>query len=88
MPISQDLLEILCCPKTKVPVRMLDADRLARLNEQITAGAVTYVGGETVDRPIAEALVTEDSRTVYRIDDGIPVMLIDQGISTSQLGSW
>ena len=88
MPISQDLLEILCCPKTKVPVVMLDADRLARLNEQIAAGTVKYVGGETVDKPVQEALVTEDSRTVYRIDEGIPVMLIDQGISTDQLGNW
>ena len=88
MPISQDLLEILCCPKTKVPVLMLDAERLARLNEQIAAGSVKYVGGEAADKPLQEALVTEDSRTVYRIDDGIPVMLIDQGISTDQLGNW
>jgi len=88
MPISQDLLEILCCPKTKVPVVMLDGDRLARLNEQIAAGAVVNVGGETVAKPVQEALVTEDSRTVYRIDDGIPVMLIDEGISTDQLGNW
>jgi len=88
MPISQDLLEILCCPKTKVPVVMLDAERLARLNEHIAAGTVQYVGGETVDKPLQEALVTEDFRTVYRIDDGIPVMLIDQGISSDQLGNW
>lgn len=88
MPISPDLLEILCCPKTKVPVRMLDADRLAKLNERIAAGTVRMVNENVVEKPLQEALVTEDFRTVYRIDDGIPVMLIEEGISTDQLGDW
>jgi len=75
MPISEDLLQILCCPRTKVP----------DLNEQVAKGAVKYHDGSTVEKALDEGLVTEDGKTVYRIDDGIPVMLVDQGIPTDQL---
>ncbi len=85
MPISEDLLQILCCPRTKVPVQMLAEDRLADLNEQVAKGAVKYHDGSTVEKALDEGLVTEDGKTVYRIDDGIPVMLVDQGIPTDQL---
>ena len=85
MPISQDLLEILCCPRTKVPVQMAPEDQLARLNERIQAGGVKYYDGSDVDKPLDEGLITEDGETTYRIDDGIPVMLVDQGILMAQL---
>ena len=32
--IDQELLEILCCPKTKVPVEMLSEDKRKALNER------------------------------------------------------
>jgi uncharacterized protein YbaR (Trm112 family) len=86
MPISQELLEILCCPRTKVPVRMLPADRLVKLNEQIAKGAVKYHDGNAVEKPLDEGLITDDGQVIYRIDDGIPVMLVDQGIPAAQLG--
>ena len=86
MPISADLLEILCCPESKVPVEMLPADKLAALNERITAGEVAYVDGEKVDQPLTEGLITTDGKMIYRIDDDIPVMLVDKGLPTRQLG--
>ena len=85
MPISPELLEILCCPRTKVPVQILSADRLAKLNEHIAKGSVKYYDGKTVDKPLDEGLITEDGQVIYRIDDGIPVMLLEQGILTEQL---
>jgi len=88
MPISEELLEILVCPRTKVPVRMLDEERLGKLNAAIEKGAVKYYDGSAADKPLQEGLVTEDGKTVYRIDDGIPVMLVDQGIQTEQIENW
>ena len=85
MPISPDLLEILCCPETKVPVEMIDAERLAKLNSRIEAGAVKYVDASKVETPLQEGLITEDEQVIYRIDYDIPVMLVDQGILTEQL---
>ena len=88
MPISADLVQILCCPETKTPVEMLGPERLATLNAAIAEGKVAYADGSTVERPLQEALATVDARTVYRIDDGIPVMLADRAIPTAQIAGW
>ena len=88
MPINADLLQILCCPTSKTPVEMVSEVRLDRLNAAVAAGYVRYADGTAVEEALEEALVTADGRTVYRIDDGIPVMLVDRGIPTDQVGSW
>jgi uncharacterized protein YbaR (Trm112 family) len=85
MPVDGKLLEILCCPVSKTPLRHLEKSRLAKLNRAIEAGEVQYVGGEKVDETLSEALVTEDSRVIYPILDDIPVLLEDRGIGTTQL---
>ena len=85
MPISEQLLEILCCPRTRTPVRMLDEALLGRLNAEQEAGRLLYADGTAVSEALAEGLVTTDGLTVYRIDDSIPVMLVERAIPTSQL---
>lgn len=82
------MLKILCCPSTKTPVQMLAPSRVDRLNAAIEQGAVRYADGSVVDKPLEEGLVTEDGLTVYRIDESIPVMLVDQAIATSQVQDW
>ncbi|MBM3329189.1 MAG: Trm112 family protein [Calditrichaeota bacterium] len=54
MPLSQDLLDILACPKCK--------------------GDLDYDGGK-------ETLTCQHCRLIYRIEDGIPNMLIDEAES-------
>lgn len=88
MPIDKKLLEILCCPVTKVPVKVLPRPKLNSLNERITAGDVKRATGEVVEHPLEEGLITENGATIYRIDSGIPVMLEDEGIPTSQFGDF
>lgn len=88
MSVDPKLLEILVCPITKVAVRMLDKPRLASINRAIAEGEVSHLHGGKVEEPLEEALVTEDSRTIYRVDDGIPVMLEDLAIPTEQLADW
>ncbi len=85
MPVDGKLLEILCCPVSKTPLRQLERSRLDKLNRAIEAGEVQYVGGEPVSSPLREALVTEDSRVIYPVEDDIPVLLADKGIGTAQL---
>ncbi len=82
--IDQELLGILCCPKTKVPVEMLSDDKRNTLNERIKKGEVKTVEGKKVDTPLEAGLITEDQQTIYRIDDDIPIMLIDEGIPADQ----
>ena len=88
MSVDPKLLEILVCPITKVSVRMLGKQKLAALNRAVAEGGVRHMDGAVVDTPLEEALVTSDGRTVYRVDDGIPVMLEDFAIPTEQLVDW
>ena len=84
MPITKELLAILCCPATKEPVRILNEDELSRVNEQIKKGVVKNVDGTTVEKPLSEGLITTDRKTIYRIDEDIPVMLVEMGIPVDQ----
>ena len=83
--IDQELLEILCCPKTKVPVEILSEDKRIALNERIAKGEIKNVEGKNVGTPLQAGLITEDQETIYRIDDDIPIMLIDEGIPAGQV---
>ena len=85
MPIDRRLIEILCDPVTKVPVAPMSKTQLAALNREIARGEVRNVDGDAVATPLAEGLITADGKVIYRIDDGIPVMLPEEGIGTTQL---
>jgi uncharacterized protein YbaR (Trm112 family) len=80
MPVSRELLEILVCPETRQPVALAGADVLARVNEKVRAGTLRNRGGDKVEKEIPEGLVREDGRVLYPVDDGIPVMLIEESI--------
>jgi uncharacterized protein YbaR (Trm112 family) len=86
VPIHEEMLKILCCPVTKVPVKMLPEDKLAKLNELVEQKKIKNAEGHVVDRKLEEALITEDGKTIYRVDEGIPVMLDYEGIPGDQLG--
>jgi len=88
MAIDKKLLEILVCPVTKVPVKPLARDRLAILNRCIENGEIKRVDGEPLQEPLTEALITSDGRTLYPVDDGIPIMLEEQGITANQAPGW
>ena len=84
MPIDGKLLEILCCPVSKTPLTQLAGTRLKKLNAAIEEGDVQYVNGDAVKETLREALVTEDSKVIYPVVDGIPVLLEEKGIGTTQ----
>ena len=85
MSIDQKLLSLLVCPITKTAVTLLDSQRLHTLNQAITEHTVVTMGGTTIDATIQEALITIDGKTIYRIDDRIPVMLEEEAIAASWL---
>ena len=80
MPISQDLLDILVCPDTKQPVSLASSDVLDRINAEIEAGKLRNRGGEPVTERVSEALLRDDGKVLYVVDDGIPVMLVEESI--------
>ena len=84
MSIDKRLLDILCCPVSKTPVVILRGEKFDRINGLIEQGEVAYVNGDKVEQTLQEALITNDNKLIYRVDDSIPVMLEEQAIATSQ----
>jgi uncharacterized protein YbaR (Trm112 family) len=80
MSVSEELLEILVCPETRQPVKLASSDQLAKLNAQVRDGSLRNRGGDPVDDELSEGLVREDGTVLYPVDDGIPVMLIEESI--------
>ncbi len=86
--MDKRLLDILCCPLTKAPLRALSEAELTALNRTITAGDVQTHAGARVTQAFAAGLITRDGRTIYRVEDEIPVMLADESIATTQLADF
>lgn len=78
--IDKELLEILACPETKEPIHAADQALVDGLNARIERGELTNRGGAKVERKIDGGLVREDRKYLYPIEDGIPIMLIDEAI--------
>ena len=85
MAVDGKLLEILCCPVSKVPLNRLERTRLEKLNLAITSGSIQYVRGQLVEEELKEALITEDGKVIYPVLDDIPLLLEENGIGTVQL---
>lgn len=87
MSISKDLLAILCCPDTKLPVMMAEADLVIKLNEAIARGGLMNKGMKPVVEQVEGGLVRSDFKILYPIRENIPVMLIEEGIPLDQINS-
>lgn len=65
--MDKDLLAILCCPETRQPLREASQKELA---------AARLRAGED----FGAGLVREDGKVLYPVREGIPVLIVDQGI--------
>ena len=79
MSIDRRLLDILVCPSSRRPLRPLSRDQLSVLNAAIAAGGVLRVDGSAETTVLTEGLISDDRKVIYRIDDDIPVLLVESG---------
>lgn len=82
--MDKRLLDILCCPKTRIGLRLAARDEVDIANQAILRGVVTSAAGAPVASPLAAALMTVDGKTLYPVVDDIPVLLVDEAINTDQ----
>lgn len=86
--MDRKLLDILVCPATRQSLSLLDKAGLDALNRAIDAGGIKRADDSVQSEALREALVTRDRKLVYRIDDGIPVLLAEEGIATAQVSDF
>lgn len=78
--LASELLEILVCPATHQKLELADTDLLNFLERQLEESQLVTVGGSKILIKPQAALVRQDKQVCYLIQDGIPMLLIEQGI--------
>lgn len=80
MPVDNKILALLVCPENHQPLQMASAEVIANANNRIHAGELRTYAGQPVREALSEALVREDGSCLYRVDDGIPNLLVEDRI--------
>ncbi len=84
--MDKKLLSILVCPVTRQSLSLLDSARLERLNAQIEKDGVQF-GEHAQTRALREVLITQDGKRLYRVDDGIPVLLPEEALEVATISA-
>jgi uncharacterized protein YbaR (Trm112 family) len=82
--MDKRLLSILRCPVTHKGLSVLKKEKLEKVNAAIAAGQVATLDGTQLDQPLDEALITDDGKRLYPVNDGIPVLLEGESIQAEQ----
>lgn len=78
--LSEPLLAIVQCPETRQKLVRAPEPLVEDLNRAIAAGQLRNRGGDKLERPLDAGLIREDGQVMYPVLDGIPVLLVDEGI--------
>lgn len=83
--LHEELLALLVCPETHQDVALASPGEITLLNAAIREGRVRTAAGNPANQPVDGALVRVDRAIAYPIRDGIPVMLVAEGLVISGL---
>jgi uncharacterized protein YbaR (Trm112 family) len=83
--MDKRLLSILCCPVTHKGLNLARPDMLKKINSAIVAGKLVNRDGSPLSEKLDEALITDDGKLMYPVNDGIPVLLEGESVGLTQL---
>jgi uncharacterized protein len=84
MMIDPEFLAMLVCPTSRQPLREATEAELSSINARIQAGAVRNRGGSPVAAVLTAGLTTTDGAWLYAVQEGIPILLAQDAIPTSE----
>jgi uncharacterized protein len=85
MRMDKRLLTILRCPVTHKGLSLAKKDTLDKINAAIAEGKVSTLDGMQLEHALDEALITDDGKRLYPVNDGIPVLLEGESIQVGQI---
>ncbi len=83
--MDKKLLAILCCPVSHKGLSLARGDLMKSVNGAIADGKLKNRDGTVLENALDEALVTEDGKLLYPVNDGIPVLLESESVALDQL---
>ncbi|HNP35165.1 MAG TPA: Trm112 family protein [Woeseiaceae bacterium] len=86
--MDKRLLQILRCPVTHKGLSLARRETIGRVNAAIKSGILSNRDGTLLTETLDEALVTDDSKLLYPIANGIPVLLEGESVRLDQLEAY
>lgn len=83
--MDKRLLAILCCPVTHKALNLARPELLKKINTAIKERKLVNRDGAELSETLKEALVTDDGKIMYPVNDGIPVLLEGESVGLTQL---
>ncbi len=83
--MNKRLLSILCCPVTHKGLSLARPELLQKINTAIGEGNLVNRDGTELSGTLDEALITDDGKIMYPVNDGIPVLLEGESVGLNQL---
>ncbi len=83
--MNKRLLSILCCPVTHKGLSLARPELLEKINIAIGEGNLVNRDGAELSVALDEALITDDGKIMYPVNDGIPVLLEGESVGLNQL---
>ena len=83
--MNKRLLSVLCCPVTHKGLSVVRPDHLKKINTAISGGRLANRDGTLLTESLKEALITDDGKIMYPVNDGIPVLLEGASVALNQL---
>ena len=83
--IDEALLSIIVCPDTKDELRLASETVTSHVNQLIQEAKLDFVSGTTVNKRVDQLLVRIDGKVAYGVYEGIPNLILEDGILISEL---
>ena len=83
--IDEALLGLIVCPDTKDELRLATETVTSKVNRLIEAAKLDFVNGNKVNKKVDQLLIRQDGKVAYGIYEGIPNLILEDGILVSEL---
>jgi uncharacterized protein YbaR (Trm112 family) len=85
LELDLELLAILVCPETKQVLSQGSDEMWAKIKEAEKKGTLKNRGGSRVSQSVDSVLIRADGRIAYLVVDGIPDLIVEEGILLGDL---